>query len=105
MMLLLLAQVLPTDLPTPSTRWEFWAVLGYLTLQSLLQLYQLKQTHKIEKQTNGLIDSTVQAAKASSRMEGELAGAAKEQVRIAAKLAISDEAAANLERIKNHSNE
>ena len=74
---LLLAQVaLPA---TPETRWEFWAVMGYLTLQTLYQIYTKQQTNRIEKQTNGLVVSQVEAAAAAGHAQGEIEGVKKEQ--------------------------
>jgi hypothetical protein len=96
--LLLLAEVLPV---IPATRWEFWAVLVYLTLQSLVQLYQVKQARRIEKQTNGMVANSVDAAGVAGEARGEAKGRIQEQERVAAGLAISDEVAANLERAKH----
>lgn len=100
--LLLLAQ-LPPVVPPPSTRWEFWAVMGYLTIQAIIQLFQLKQGRRIEKQTNGMVASSVLSASIAGEARGETKGRIQEQARIAAKLAVADTAAAVLESSKQHS--
>ncbi|HEX3732607.1 MAG TPA: hypothetical protein VHU91_06785 [Mycobacteriales bacterium] len=70
---------LPVGIPVPSTKWEFWAVFVYLTIQSLIQLYQLRQANEIKakaeeikKQTNGLVSQSVQLATEKGRAEGQL---------------------------------
>jgi hypothetical protein len=96
----ILAQ-LPPGVPLPSSSWEFWAVIGYLTIQSLVQMYQLRQASEINRkaeeikvQTNGLVASSVKSAGEAGHAAGQLAGVVKEQIRAAAVLALSDEVAA-----------
>lgn len=106
-----LAQLVPA-LPTPSTRWEFWGIVAVLVVQSLVQLYQLRQaneikstTVQIKKQTNGLIAETVRSAAAIAHAEGEQKGRLMEQARIAAKQAVADEVAIHLSEIRSHDGE
>jgi hypothetical protein len=108
LLLALLAQM-PALPATPETRWEFWAVMGYLTIQTLGQIYSKRQgdrierqSARIEEQTNGLVQHQVDAATIAGHAQGEIAGVQKEQVRVAAKLALSNEVEAHLEEIKKH---
>jgi hypothetical protein len=105
----LLAQL---PMPAPVTRWEFWAVIAYLTIQSLVQLYQLRQASQlkvtsetIRKQTNGLIAETVKNAATIAHSEGEQKGRMQEQARMAAKQAVADEVATHLAEIRSHDGE
>jgi hypothetical protein len=88
-------------IPPIHNTWEFI----YAILLLGLWAWQFKVLNTVKKQTNGLISSTVESAKASSRMEGQLEGAASEQVRIAKKLALSDEVAARLAGLKSNDGE
>jgi hypothetical protein len=101
MIYLILAQISPqTD-----NIWQFlgWLVgLIYLVYISEQNRKQLRQGKKIEEQTNGLISKTVSAAEEAAHARGELVGAAKEQARIAKKLALSDEAAKRLAEVKSN---
>ena len=101
---------LPGNVPMPETNWQFWAVIAYLTIQSLTQLYQLRQagqlkaqTSELKKQTDGLVTSSVAMANKEGLARGQIAGAITEQARVAAKLAVADEVAARLESIKQGS--
>jgi len=108
MIYLLLAQVFPADIPTPTTRYEFWAVIFILAIQTLLQWRQSMQTSRteknvsiIQKQTNGLVEEKVNAARDQARFETIWNATEAEQKRVAQGLAIANQVQADLERIKN----
>lgn len=94
------------QLPVPSTDKQFFALLLFLAVQSLIQLWQVRQGSKaqaialdIKKQTNGLIEKTVQASSTIAFSQGELKGRIQEQARVADKLAIADEVAQKLAKV------
>jgi hypothetical protein len=111
-----IAQLVPV---LPENSWQLWGLVAwmiYMTIGKAIVIFQnhrlqigeseiKKQASLIQKQTNGLVDSSIKAAEATARMEGELAGASKEQARIARKLALSDEVAANLASLKSNDGE
>jgi hypothetical protein len=90
----------PLDVLLPHIDNVFQLIFGLAFLAT--QIYQIRQGRRIEKQTNGLIASTVESATAAGLAAGENKGRTEEQARIAAKLALSDEVAAHLEEIKKH---
>jgi hypothetical protein len=94
------AQILPT--PVPSNGWEFAAIIIFLILQSLVQLFQLRQGNQIKTQTNGLVEAKVKAAEEAAHLAGQQDGILKEQARIRTQLALSNEVNAHLEELKKH---
>jgi hypothetical protein len=101
MIILLVAQMLPAGVPVPSTNWQFWAVMGYLTLQTIVQIMAKVQSNRTEKlaseikiQTDGLVASSVKLAGQAGHAAGIVRGEEKEQARAAEVLALADEVAA-----------
>ena len=90
------------DVHDPYSLIAFALLIAFQAFQIWQNAAIKSQGNVIEKQTNSLVDHTIQAAEAAMHAKGEAAGVIKEQARVAAKTALADEVAAHLQEIKQH---
>jgi hypothetical protein len=85
-------------IPAIHNVWEFVFGLAFLCSQA----WQFWVLHRIKKQTNGMVEASVASARQSGVAQGELVGAAREQARVAAKLALANEVESHLAELGRH---